>query len=244
MAHGLFWTSSDVRRRERIHAQRKTPLATVRIDREFNTETFNVETIICFTVKASKVCNQEQMNWLNRQWGPKCQSFWVFLPLCYCIEFYLGVIHVSGVKSHRSQSAADTTSVILPILWPAGLGGSPRTASSLLEHFDKGLLTSRSRLSCQKSFNSGLLECLSSMSLRVFLSSHLHKCKYFAAQRGELCWTNHLNSARVTLRHWLEIFLFIWVPSVCGTSQSCLLEVSLFGFLWVLVDLRYVRRLA
>lgn len=188
-------------------------------------KTFSVKIIGCRIVNVSKVCNREQMNWLNRQGGQKCLTSRVFLPLCYCIEFYLDVIYVSDVKSICSQhSVCDFTPPL--DCWPWRF-----TKSSFLslQVFDKGLLSSRSQLSCQKSFNSGLLECHSSMSLRVFLSSHLYKCNYFATQCGKLYWTNHLNSARVRLRHGLEIFLLIWVV-VCLRNLAKLSPLKSFNF--------------
>lgn len=48
-----------------------------------------------------------------------------------------------------------------------------------LQVFHKGLFMSQSRLLCQKTFNSGLLECHSSVSLRLYHSSHLFKGNCF-----------------------------------------------------------------
>lgn len=53
-----------------------------------------------------------------------------------------------------------------------------------------GLFRSQSQLLCQESFNSGLLECHSSVSPRPYRSSHLYKHNCFAMQCGESYQTN------------------------------------------------------
>lgn len=84
-----------------------------------------------------------------------------------------------------------------------------------------GLFTSQSRLLCQESFNSGLLECHSRVSPRPYRSSHLYKRNCFAMQCGESHQTNRTTEGW-RYAHLLGIFLLASLPFLSLTYKVSL----------------------